>query len=302
MPTSGFRLFKLFGITVYLHWSWLVIALYEIQSRKGEYSSILWNIAEYLALFLIVLMHEFGHALACISVGGKAMRIVLWPLGGVAYVDPPPRPGAMLWSIVAGPLVNVALLPVTLPFFIFHGQSDFRQFLWMLGAINLTLLVFNLLPIYPLDGGKILQSLLWFVMGRARSLLVATSIGMVGAVAGGILALWTGDSWLGILALFAAFNAYSGFKYARQLKQREAVARRAGFYCPACGSSPPMGPLWVCTCGKNFDTFETQASCPACGRTFQTTRCADCGNSAPITAWGIPRQPVIIPPPPSAIV
>ena len=77
-----------------------------------SYSSITWNIIEYLSLFLIVMLHEFGHALACRQVGGEANRIVLWPLGGVAYVDPPPRPGATLWSIAAGPLVNVALLPI----------------------------------------------------------------------------------------------------------------------------------------------------------------------------------------------
>ena len=56
--------------------------------------------------------HEFGHALACRQVGGSANQIILWPLGGVAYVNPPQRPGATLWSIAAGPLVNVALLPV----------------------------------------------------------------------------------------------------------------------------------------------------------------------------------------------
>ena len=67
---------------------------------------------EYLALFVIVLLHEFGHALACRQVGGQADQIVLWPLGGVAYVAPPPRPGATLWSIAAGPLVNVVLVPV----------------------------------------------------------------------------------------------------------------------------------------------------------------------------------------------
>ena len=67
---------------------------------------------EYLALFLIVLTHEFGHQLACRSVGGKTHDIVLWLLGGVAYVSPPQRPGAQLWSIAAGPLVNVALIPV----------------------------------------------------------------------------------------------------------------------------------------------------------------------------------------------
>src|SRR5437016_10121848 len=84
----------------------------EIQGRAGKYGSLTWNVLEYLALFIIVLLHEFGHALACRQVGGKADQIVLWPLGGVAYVAPPQRPGATLWSIVAGPLVNVILAPI----------------------------------------------------------------------------------------------------------------------------------------------------------------------------------------------
>ena len=109
---GSIRLFKIKGIDVYLHWSWFLVALYEIQARKGQYSSVAWNVIEYLALFAIVLTHEFGHALACRSVGGSADTIMLWPLGGVAYVNPPQRPGATLWSIAAGPLVNVALTPV----------------------------------------------------------------------------------------------------------------------------------------------------------------------------------------------
>src|SRR5438270_12283032 len=114
MPTrkGSIHLFRLFGVDVFLHWWWFLVAVYEIQSRAGRYSSITWNVFEYLALFLIVLMHEFGHALACRQVGGKADRIVLWPLGGVASVVPPLRPGATLRSIAAGPLVNVALMPV----------------------------------------------------------------------------------------------------------------------------------------------------------------------------------------------
>src|SRR5579862_8358067 len=112
---GSIRLFSYSGIDVFLHWSWFLVAMYEIRGGGlGTYSSIGWNIAEYLSLFLIVTIHEFGHALACRQVGGFANRIVLWPMGGVAYVDPPPRPGAMLWSIAAGPLVNVALVPVLL--------------------------------------------------------------------------------------------------------------------------------------------------------------------------------------------
>src|SRR5579863_10452634 len=112
LQQGSIRLFRLSGIDVFLHWSWFFMAVYEINTRSGLYSSVRWNVLEYLALFGIVLLHEFGHALACRSVGGTADRIMLWPLGGVAYVDPPQRPGATLWSIAAGPLVNVALLPV----------------------------------------------------------------------------------------------------------------------------------------------------------------------------------------------
>lgn len=120
MPLQGaFRLFRVAGIDVLLHWSWFVVAIIEIQGRRRSYSSPLWNVLEYLALFLIVLTHEFGHALACRQVGGKADRILLWPFGGVAYVNPPQRPGATLWSIAAGPLVNVVLLPVLFAAFSF---------------------------------------------------------------------------------------------------------------------------------------------------------------------------------------
>src|SRR5215510_4080663 len=95
MPShqGAIRLFRLFGIDVFLHWSWFVVALIELRMRSREYGSPLFNVLEYLALFLIVTLHEFGHSLACRQVGGSAERIVLWPLGGVAYVVPPQRPG-----------------------------------------------------------------------------------------------------------------------------------------------------------------------------------------------------------------
>src|SRR6058998_19481 len=109
MRQGSIHLFRIAGVDVFLHWSWFLVAAFEISGRTRTYSSLSWNILEYLALFSIVLLHEYGHALACRQVGGIANRIVLWPLGGVAYVDPPPRPGATLWSIAAGPLVNVVL-------------------------------------------------------------------------------------------------------------------------------------------------------------------------------------------------
>src|SRR5712691_4325375 len=173
MPTSrqgSIRLFRFSEIDVFLHWSWFLLAFYEINARKGRYSSIGWNVAEYLALFLIVTLHEFGHSLACRQVGGQANQIVLWPLGGVAYVNPPQRPGATLWSIAAGPLVNVVLAPILIGLWVLASFSrwdtsapDGYAFIRDVCSINIGLLMFNLLPIYPLDGGQILQSLLWFI-------------------------------------------------------------------------------------------------------------------------------------------
>src|SRR5213082_3368600 len=87
-------------------------AAYQLTQRLNNYQSSIFAFYEYVALFGIVLLHEFGHALACRQTGGYADRIVLWPLGGIAFVSPPRRPGAVLWSIVAGPLVNVLLFPL----------------------------------------------------------------------------------------------------------------------------------------------------------------------------------------------
>jgi Zn-dependent protease len=296
MPSArqgSIRLFHFAGIDVFLHWSWFLVAAYEIQTRKGYYSSITWNVLEYLALFLIVMIHEFGHALACRQVGGRADRIVLWPLGGVAYVDPPQRPGATLWSIAAGPLVNVVLMPI-LFVAVAAGRSsgwpesvpDLYQLVRAISFMNLGLLVFNILPIYPLDGGQILRSLLWFVLGRARSLMVATILGLIG-VAGFIgLAVWRQDVWLGAIAVFMLMNCWGGLKHAQALLRFAKVPRREGFACPNCKTAPPVGEYWKCgQCGQPFDTFQSGAVCPHCRAQFAQTKCLDCGALNPMNDW-----------------
>ena len=295
-PSSqgSLRLFRFSGIDVFLHWSWFVVAVYEIQQRDGgRYSSIKWNVLEYLGLFVIVLLHEFGHSLACRQVGGTANRIVLWPLGGVAYVDPPPRPGATLWSIAAGPLVNVALAPVILGILYFSRHMawnytwvDFHRLWRAIFVIDVGLFVFNILPIYPLDGGQILRSLLWFVFGRARSLMIATVLGLVGVVGFVGLAFWLQSLWLGVIAAFMLLNCWSGLKQARVLLTIAKLPRREGFLCPRCKSKPPLGNFWKCnTCHQAFDTFQTGAVCPTCGTRFEVARCLDCGWAYPMDEW-----------------
>ena len=298
MPTGqgSFRLFRFSGIDVFLHWSWFLVAVYEIQSRAGRYSSVTWNVLEYLGLFLTVLLHEFGHAFACRQVGGQANRIVLWPLGGVAYVDPPPRPGATLWSIAAGPLVNLALAPVLWALYLIGRSSgwagtmpDTFRLVRAILAIDVGLLIFNILPVYPLDGGQILRSLLWFVLGRARSLMVATILGIVGVVGIIGLALFSKDVWLGAIALFMLMNCWGGLKHAQALLRLAKLPRRLGYVCPVCKSSPPIGDYWKCgNCGQAFDTFATMAICPNCRTQFPSTMCLDCGRSTPVSDWTAP--------------
>jgi Zn-dependent protease len=292
---GSIHLFRLAGVDLFLHWSWFIVAAYEIQSRKGRYSSVFWNILEYLALFLIVLMHEFGHALACRQTGGTANQIVLWPLGGVAYVNPPQRPGATLWSIAAGPLVNVALLPILIAAVVMSRSlgwvqaiPDVYQLLRSVLWIDVSLLVFNMLPIYPLDGGQILRSLLWFVLGRARSLMVATILGLLGIVGFFGLALWVRSVWFGAISVFMLMNCWGGLKHAQTLLRRAKLPRREGFACPSCRTAPPIGAYWKCgQCEQPFDIFESQAVCPRCGAQFATTACLDCGEQRPLQDWAV---------------
>ena len=297
MPTKrgSFKIFRLFGIDVYIHWAWFLAFVY-LTSRPREYTSYGWNALEVLTLFLIVLTHEFGHQLACRQVGGKTNDIVLWPLGGVAFVSPPQRPGAQLWSIAAGPLVNVILIPVTSALVSISSHlgwydtyPDAYQLIHNIWLINLYILAFNLLPIYPLDGGQILRSLLWFPFGRANSLMIASIIGFIG-VAGFIgRAIWLQSIWLGLISAFISVNCWSGFKQARALARIAKMPRREGFACPSCRTAPPVGELWRCgKCGQAFDTFLTQGACPHCGTQFNATQCLDCGTTNPIAAWVLP--------------
>ncbi len=227
------RLFKFGGIQVYLHFSWFIVAAYAFTQRVGAYQRPIWSALEYLALFAIVLLHEFGHAFACRQTGGIADRIVLWPLGGIAFVDPPRRPGAVLWSIAAGPLVNVVLFPVLSMLLLLiqarglaEQNPDLYNFVFMIGFINGWLLVFNLLPVYPLDGGQILRAVLWFSLGEIRSLQIASVIGLVGsiALAGVFILMGMSLFWTAVMAFFLFSRAIAGWQYAKALVAEKKAA------------------------------------------------------------------------------
>jgi Zn-dependent protease len=202
-------------------------------------------------------VHEFGHALACRQTGGQADTIVLWPLGGIALVKPPPRPGAYIWSIAAGPLVNAVLFPLLtflaavaagLHWKIVH--PDLYNFVVMILIINGVLLFFNLIPVYPLDGGQIVRGLLWLKIGPIRSLKAASIIGFAGAILFALWAFTSQDIWLGILAFFIFAQARAGWRAAQNLAlESEKAARRDAAISPP-PDLPPVEPAPVAAATK----------------------------------------------------
>src|SRR5260370_25304191 len=111
-------------------------------------------------------------------------------------------------------------------------MPDLYRLVRMVLTIDVVLLVFNMLLIYPLDGGQILRSLLWFVIGRARSLMVATVLGLIGAAGFIVFAFWMQSPWYGAMAIFMIMNCWGGLRHALALSRFAKLPRHIGFACP----------------------------------------------------------------------
>jgi Zn-dependent protease len=254
---QGIPLGRWFGIKVVIHWTFVLYAAYSIfTSPSPAMRALLMGL-----LFATVLLHEFGHALSCIMVGGEARHIVLWPLGGIAFVQPPMKAWAWLVTTVCGPLVNAVLWPVfyLATYYLIVGHYGLE--VWQLvqdeaakgffvvdpsftvpeniclamWQVNRLLLLFNLIPGYPMDGGRLLQEILWFSMGYGRSLQIA---GMVGTVVGaGFVVLGLGlrtliipvinyqlgtegkqNSMLVIIGILVAMQSFGIYKQSQEIK------------------------------------------------------------------------------------
>ncbi len=200
----SFPLFSAFGIKVRVHWVFVAMMVWWLYPFKSGWSitAAFWGV-----VFGSVLLHEFGHALACRSVGGRADRILLWPLGGLAECTPPPHPLASLWTTLCGPGVNLALMaiaacvlswqqmgarlpmPISLdPRWVLQpwGEcaSPLAEWMVIVYRVNYGLFLFNMaVPCYPMDAGRVVQEILWLLVGYARSLWWTAHIGLVTALA-----------------------------------------------------------------------------------------------------------------------
>jgi Zn-dependent protease len=284
---------------VFVHWTWFVVAVILIRDREGWYTSVGWEVIEYVAGFLLVLLHEFGHVLACRRVGGHADCVVLWPLGGLAFVAPPPKAWADLVTTLAGPLVNLALVPafylltaVTVPADESARPTDIYLLFASLASFNWVMLVFNLVPCYPLDGGRVLQAILWPVVGRPVALLIVAVIGVAAAIGLGLWAAAAGEGWFIALAAFLGLGAVGGVSQARMLFRMRSATRHADRMCPTCKSAPPVGRYWRCVrCGQWIDVLEPFDRCPRARTHWAERSCPECGRILADHEWVQPVGP-----------
>jgi Zn-dependent protease len=231
------RIFTWLGIPVYLHWSFFLIFLYALYigySEEMATSSILWLMGFFVAMFACVLLHEFGHSIAARRYGVVTHDIILTPLGGMARLARiPEKPIQEFIVAIAGPLVNVLIALVLYAFgkFFFRNeaQSLFSYFLaepnmemqglYMFIPLmiwtNVSLFVFNLLPAFPMDGGRILRSLLSMQFGRLRATKYATWLGQVLAVLFILFGLYNENFVLALIGVFVITTARAEYRQVR---------------------------------------------------------------------------------------
>ncbi|MDB5295003.1 MAG: peptidase [Phycisphaerales bacterium] len=250
---GSLRIARPFGIDLRIHWTFLfIVLLVGFQSAGGppgaRVAGVVFGLLLVGLLFLCVTLHEFGHALVARRYGIPVREIVLLPIGGVAIMSRnPENPKQELWIAVAGPLVNVAILAVLVPVWLATGgdarhlldvvfratrviaatdASPAFAMLTLLLAANAMLILFNLIPAFPLDGGRIFRALLAFNMPHPRATRIAARVGQVAAVGLALYGLMTGHFLMAIIAFFI-FNG-AGAESAASRAGTVLATRRAG--------------------------------------------------------------------------
>lgn len=213
------------GIDLRVHATFFLLLVWfgVVYFASGGWGAMLTGLSFILLLFACVVLHEFGHALAARAYGIRTPDITLLPIGGIARLERfPDKPWQELVVALAGPAVNVVIalgLYIVLgSFFNFQDLADIAEgrgnLLVKLLAINVILVVFNLLPAFPMDGGRVLRALLATRMKNARATQIAATIGQVMAVGFGLLGLLGGNPFLIFIAVFVFFGAQTEASYA----------------------------------------------------------------------------------------
>ena len=244
----SFRAGRVWGIDVRVHLTFVICAIVllwmELPKPGSGQATFLGRavvdaFGTYAILFAVVLLHEFGHCFGARYVGGDADEILLWPLGGLASVNPPHHPRAHAVTTIAGPMVNVILCAIcsgvlavwigslgAVPWNPLHPTSPVDESivpttgqLWVMRFYGMSyfILLVNMLPIFPFDGGRLVHAWLWPRKGYRAATEIATGTGMVGAIVVGLCGLFTEQSWL--LMMIAVFGYVTCWQTRRSIRE-----------------------------------------------------------------------------------
>lgn len=219
---GSLKLGSVSGISILVHWTFLLLIGYVAwQSRRGGGAGIAFNVGLVLVLFACVVLHELGHALTAKRFGIGTRDITLLPIGGVARLERiPTDPRQEFLIAIAGPAVNVVIASILFlamwllgvrPTMLGGGASmdtvSKSNFLGTLAGINVSLVVFNLLPAFPMDGGRVLRAALAYKLDYTTATRVAARIGQVMAALFLVAGLFLPSFVLMLIALFVFFGA-----------------------------------------------------------------------------------------------
>jgi Zn-dependent protease len=227
----SWRLGKLFAIPVYLHPSFLIVPVLALLQNRGSVQDGLFVFFLVLSVFGCVLLHEFGHALMARWFGIGTSDITLYVIGGVARLHKMGNtPQEELLIALAGPAVNLAIVLLLSPLAYLAylvRLEPVLMYLVSLGVANLILMGFNLLPIFPMDGGRVLRALLSMGVGQLRATEIAASValGLAAVIAvGGVL-----SNHLMLLPV-ALFVVFAGQQELYMMRQRARALRPLGSF------------------------------------------------------------------------
>ena len=236
----SFRIARILGIGLYVHWSFLALLAWiaaDLLMRGAAPRWVAYEVGFVLAVFGCIVLHEFGHALAARRYGIRTIDITLLPIGGLARMERLPRqPLQEVVVALAGPAVNVVIAAVLIgvlavagrPIVISWMSLAYGPFLTRLTLINLALVAFNLLPAFPMDGGRVLRALLASRLSYTRSTWIAAWMGRGMAAVFATVGLLTGQ-W--VLLLIATFIFVAAGREAELVRRQEMLDSQAAQQC-----------------------------------------------------------------------
>jgi len=221
---NAFQIAKVRGIPIRVHFTLLIVlpifGYYFAEAFSAHPLS--WGMLAAVTLFISVALHELGHSFVAIAKGFPVRDIILLPIGGIASLARfPERPRDEFWVAIAGPLVSLALAGcLFVPGLDGYREeaSDFARFSLLMSEINFSLFLFNLLPAFPMDGGRILRAALTGRKGRLAATRIAARFGKILAIIIGILGWHYGAPLSVVIAVFIFFLARAEY---RQVQMQE---------------------------------------------------------------------------------